>query len=639
MAYKTSWITIFFFNVCLLFPINLYAADPLEPLLNEGHSDRSLSVGPEEDPDARTLLQGPVVEQQRSQEREDSSFSRVPNRKKKVKKRDRSSSLTSFSEMKKQSAKTEGLSRKPLTVSKAPLVIVDDTPLGAIAAEAKNFIFELNKEITALRLLKGKALSELESKTIWDGSEAFLKSLDNQFFMPLKPAVRNMGVLGGVVGCLPSSAASGLILYTTGYILGIQPSTASSTVAICWITISQAPAFMQQFSDRFINITTSLTCSDQFKPHSGEKDKSTADILKISPYFKRAIFANACLDGFIPAAALVYIYKDSYPLFLIFCGTPLVLSWVDHVYKIGIDWKSLNNIKFINPLDSDKRRALNRKLKHFVDSIDEEPLFAEKIFDFLSTFLASEQKERNYSGVSALFLKDFTDMEEHLGDADTTSGLLTTNHLRAQMGEDKVESFLRFISPVLQGAAIYGRITALESIISSILQHFSVDEATASTVGYSVASLQVALWTRLESHVQAKFMAGWRQRLSWNYFRTGAFIPALPSFVNGGLFALCRMVPAMQGYGGSSFSFIQKVSLATAFLTDLGLFNEFFSENYEKFISTALKTRPSCCKGEMPFIRKRAILRAHAYELSYLIRYRFDEETVSKIYSFILGGF
>jgi len=619
----------------------LHAAEPLAPLLDEGHSDRGyteLSVGPE-DAETMTLLQGPIVEQQQSQERGDSSFSRVPTRKRKVKKRGRSSSLTSFSEMKKQFGEAKVLSRKPLTVSKVPLVVVDNTPLGIMATQAKQFIFELNKEVPALRLLKGKVLSELESKTIWDSTEAFLGSLDNQFFMPLKPAVRNIGVLGGMIGCLPSSAASGLILYTTGYTLRIQPSTASSNAAICWITISQAPAFIQQFYDMFVNIATFVTCSDQFKPHSGEKDKSTADILKISPYFKLAIFANACLDGFIPAAALVYIYNDTYPLFLIFCGTPLVLSWIDHVYKIGIDWKSLNNIKFINPLDSDKRRSLNRKLKHFVDSIDEEPVFADKIFDFLSTFLTTEQKERNYSGVSALFLKDFTDMEEHVGNADTTSKLLTTQHLRGQMGEDKIEAFLRFISPVLQGAAIYGRITALESIISSILQSFSVDEETASTIGYTVASLQVALWTRLESHVQAKFMAGWRQRFSWNYFRTGAFIPALPSFVNGGLFALCRMVPAMQGYGGSNFSFIQKASLATAFLTDLGLFNEFFSENYDKFISTVLKTRPSCCTGEMPLIRKRAILRAHAYELSYLIRYRFDEETISKMYSFILGGF
>lgn len=132
----------------------------------------------------------------------------------------------------------------------------------------------------------------------WDSMNVFMEEMDKRAFnTPSSKKDLIVGFVGGVIGCVPSTPATGTLVSSIGDFFNIPIGEGVSTAIVSWTLITTTPCFCVNLADRFYIISNSLFGKEAFLTRSQmEKELSRYQQQKDNIEFKYQQDKNALED-------------------------------------------------------------------------------------------------------------------------------------------------------------------------------------------------------------------------------------------------------------------------------------------------------------------------------------------------------
>ncbi|MBM3468899.1 MAG: hypothetical protein FJX71_05670 [Alphaproteobacteria bacterium] len=513
----------------------------------------------------------------------------------------------------------------------------------------------------------------------WDNQSLFMSELDARLFIQSRSkAVLGAGIFGALIGFVPSTPTTGVIMWSIGNTLGIPPSAWQSDLMVAWIMVSTTPVFVRQFYTRGQDIASFIMGRKQFVP--AKEDDSLPHINKRSK-FHLAVNGMTAIAALIDASfytGVMFLAESNFRNVAWGTGWAYLMVFFERYCAIGIQNvdRLFTKYAYDSGYGRQKREILLDQLRKTRIEMSRNTRFVKRVYDFMHS-----EKNRIASGVnasqryfltSALFLRPYTafsvsEDEESLisprtpatGEprdsfVDEVSGLREeVNILRARNAESESQvgramnavtlidrkelspkqEFMDHLTTLLIGASWFPRVLARQYILEQVCTTLlSMDPTTAMVLAYTCAIFEVLYRNIVENDLQEVYMRSFLDIFSWDTlidFKMLRKFVGATSFVDGGFFALANFVAAMQKFSEMSVPSPLQISfLIPAFILDQGFFCNLYKEQTVAAITSAATLREG---AHISLHEKRAWCTHWLEECEKFIK-RADPESLGKLF-------
>ena len=127
------------------------------------------------------------------------------------------------------------------------------------------FSFKPDQQLESAMVFYGPEPASSSQTFNWDSLTTFMQEMDKRFFN-LSRSKRSLaaGILGGLVGCVPSTPATGTLVSSVGDFFHIPIGEGLSTGIVTWTMITTTPCFAMILGERFYTITDTLSGQQAF---------------------------------------------------------------------------------------------------------------------------------------------------------------------------------------------------------------------------------------------------------------------------------------------------------------------------------------------------------------------------------------
>jgi hypothetical protein len=497
----------------------------------------------------------------------------------------------------------------------------------------------------------------------WDSITTFMKETDQLFFNTARP-IKSLaaGIFGALIGCVPSTPATGTLISSVGDFFHIPIGEGLSTTLVVWTTTTTTPCFAMHLGRRGYIIADSLFGEEAFPTRSGENESKPC-VIKTSKLHKTAIgvlvFASS-LDATVNIGVVALAYLKHFPNVFYGTGWAYFTSWGEWSYTIGrakID-RLFCKYQYDTELSHRKRLLLLDSAQKCQQAIARKDSFVtglyNRIFSQMNkrSLYAEENGEPNLFILSALFLQSANtmsyDAESLEEEQNENSQLLSANSrlMNFQVQQDIPlswkEEFLDVLSTYLTGAATIGRAVSMEYILEQLLIHVvSASPPTATGIAWSASLFDLIYRSLTEGDIQKQYMQGWLKSFSLKHlgdFQWVRKITGWPAIINGGFFALAKTVAGIAGFNAWGAPLpLQILCLLPTFIQEQSKYGQFFGKGTEDIVTNIATLKQPSTNDHINV--KRAWLMKWSRKIEEYLTSEWDRETIGNLYTIILKGF
>jgi len=495
----------------------------------------------------------------------------------------------------------------------------------------------------------------------WDNITTFMQEADQLFFNTVRPISSLVaGTLAALIGCVPSTPATGTLISSVGNFFNIPIGEGVSKTLVAWTMITTTPCFSMHLAKRGYIITNSLIGEEAFPTRSGENESKPC-VVKTSKLHKTAIgvlvFASS-LDATVNLGVVALAYLKHFPN--VFYGTSWAyfMSWGEWNYTSGrakID-RLFCKYQYDTELSHRKRLFLLESVQKCQQAIANRDSFVKVLYNKIFNQIKGQRVDNEEIGshdlfaLSALFLQSTNTMnygEEEEESPETAQLLRANSRLMNFQAQQDIplawkEEFLNDLSTCLTGAAAIGRAVSMEYILEQLFIHmFSASAPTATELAWSASLFDLLYRSFTEGDIQKEYMQGWLQSFSLKHlgdFQWLRKITGWPAIINGSLFALAKTVAGIAGFNAWGAPIpLQVICLLPSFIQEQGNYGAFFATATKEIITNVATVKQPQLDEHINV--KRAWLMKWSRKIEEYLTSQWDSGTIGNLYSTILKSF
>lgn len=506
--------------------------------------------------------------------------------------------------------------------------------------------------------------SQDSSNFNWDNLHNFRQGIDIKI-INIETSKKSIaaGVLGGAIGALPSTLATGTLVSSIGKFFHIPVGEKLSTTMVVWLMVTTTPSFVMNLAERFHTIGNffftkeTFSTRDELEEALSHDDQLTEDqkdvqrriiesmpcVFEISVPHKAAIGAfiiGSFIDAVGNLGVVQLAYFKHFPNVFFGLGWSYFLSWMEMYYKTGRTYIDQLFCRHKHGLKAtyDTRLRLADSLQKCRQAIAQSDTFTLTLYKaILNEMNKNKDNEDSYNlfALSAFFLKpsgtqDYQPDEETSLIADTR---LFNYQLQQAVPLSWKEEFFEKLSTVLTGAAWAGRAVTMQYIFEQVLTEIlSLPSSSANTVAWAFSIFDILFRSVAEYNNQQQYMKGWLNSFSITYlgdFQWLRKITGWTSIINGGLFALAKTVAGIAGFNAWNVPVVfQVICLLPAFIQDQAYYGSVLENGINSIISASTTFKQPNLNDSVE------IARAHLIKWSKRIEeyiYRWDSVTIENL--------
>lgn len=511
--------------------------------------------------------------------------------------------------------KTPRSSRSPrVTHSEKPSPRYYLTPRGQDVIDFDDSTTEIEREPLIETL--GQFQSALTPYRSNRGSTQFIDVLDKGFFdPPFSWALFSAGALGTFCGLIPSSPATGMLMYLTGDFLKLPHGQWTIFFPISTTMVTLTPVFARQFYERARIIATGLSGYKRFEtevsvPLGNEKTYSWEIGFKQSfPHhllngysFLAASFRALCYTGILVLA------EKNFPIFTGITGPFFFLSFLEQYYALGVH--NLHHLfedkepggKFSSKNQSDGNKVMESHLpisyqeaeyhrnhlllmiQEFQNAMEDNKELTEEAFETINE-ARNTINGKEWFTLSGLLLKPAQQKEKNISLTQSANSLLHSSPLT------KIDNFLNYMHILCKGGTMIVRPIVMEYMLERVgTEFFNISPDVAIPLACAGAGLELVFKIIMEY----KAVKGDNiQRISLANFSKHLSLARILTFPPAGFFTLAGVFLGWQNMSRWGTPTLLKAQMMIPYIVDdLPSQSEFLTSKLQGLITAAVTTLP-----------------------------------------------
>ncbi|MDI9636362.1 hypothetical protein QM565_11430 [Geitlerinema splendidum] len=528
----------------------------------------------------------------------------------------------------------------------------------------------------------------------WDSIPRFIYNLDERFFKEKQKTCKNMTpkVIAGAFGCVAPLPICGIILYSIGNVFGFPSGGWLSDTLSLVVVTGVTPVSVRQLWKRvgaiidsrdFISLEEDIRLfNKKYRVHEGgviggvikaedevhNPERSTPHIFKKSAGHKAAQIAlipSSMINSLLYSVITILTYQDydkdvlhGFPLSYIMAGF-VGLHYGENYYNFGSRslWELFSRYSYIgkeqiSEEDSRKKREIMiERIRQFQNKIANPQYsnYAQRVFDLIleqktKKNVQEDQEARDHyvSAISLLMMKDKLRFEADEEEINSGAGAVNFKQDLGVIEVSLKEDFLDVLTACIVGA---GALADAE-IVRYTLQQFceeilGLDANTSAGLAsfWSVAVLDTAFRGVVEFKLHQNNLKSWLKTFSVSHFVDFQWIRkgfGGLATINAALHTFPKFYQGWSALGGSTSSLIVKLGLLipstiNTFSLNQAIFEQHYNGAFGDMVTLGKKEK---------FGPRRQIaqLKKWSDKAMLYIGSRFDDETISKLYSAVHQG-